>query len=174
MPPNSARHIAVNEQDTIAAVTQRAMDVLLTEGFVEPTELSERLWQDLDLNEKLVIAHQMFRDFVRDIVRRHRNTSLARGNVLPERARYGKVRAAIKAGLLDVAVDANGWRRLGDCTLDQLRIIVAGYERRASDNEHYAKKYRQLAEEMETRGVATVDDLGEATVRTILGDALSG
>lgn len=51
------------------------------------------------------------------------------------------------------------WKRLGDCSVDDVDRIAEDYERRAAENAAYAAEFRSLADKMRAAGAGRVDDL---------------
>lgn len=71
-----------------------------------------------------------------------------------------------------VPVGPREWKRLGDCTIDDLEAIADRYFKRARTNEAIGKLYQRWADEMDALGVETFAELpGEIRLWARNGDS---
>lgn len=66
-----------------------------------------------------------------------------------------------------VAVVGGGYKRLADCTAEDIAAVVASYRGRAAQNNAMAEKYERLQVEAERRDLATIGEMGEAAALAI-------
>lgn len=71
-----------------------------------------------------------------------------------------------------ISVGRARWKRLGDCTREDIEIAVSLLKRRAAENQARADAFARLLRTMSRRRVETVGDLDPAKVRDLVQPAL--
>ncbi len=82
-------------------------------------------------------------------------------------SRWGDAAGHVRAGAVPYYVDGV-WKRLRDCTRDDVLLIVADYTGRADTNRVLAERFTLLADTMRRKRASTVGALDEALLAEVL------
>lgn len=137
---------------------------LETEDVESPKVLAARVIDEIPAEALRGVVEQMLPEFCRHVIAETRRGTL-KGN--------GRSRKSQHAGnVLQVLVSLgpNNLKRLGDCTLEDIRLLVTQHEDIARFNMAEAEGYKRLAQRMVDSKAQTVARLGVEAVCEALDD----
>lgn len=181
------------------SVRQRIRDRLEQGGDLAPAKVASdvlKALRDDELRDALAVALPYL---VRDESRKQRHKAIGkppttneadpayrpsdieawkdRAERRQQASRAGATKAAKirerRAALLETPMSINGeWKPLGDCTADDLRAIAQGLRKDISQRRARADGFERLADELDSRGVDTVEAIDASEVREAFGAVL--
>lgn len=143
---------------------------LSAHGSPDPRAVATRVIEKLSAEEYRAALEIALPSYVRVVNNAHRSPSV--GN--PSRsAKVGAIRAWHERMLLaevDPSGSGNDWKRLGDCTRDDVLALAAHRRKIADENRAAAQRYERLASEMNELGVEHVSDLSASVLSSVLDE----
>lgn len=148
-----------------------AIETALGSELNSPHEIADKVFPAIPANEIPTLARRLLSGYVREYLqaRRASNPVLGGARETPDGASTTAPRpsaklAARRAGwpgwMLDrVHIGHGTWRRLGECTRDDLLFAAGERDTMAASNSAKAERFRTLAAKLEAHGAATVSAL---------------
>jgi hypothetical protein len=152
----------------------RAIALELCESYEDPHELAEAVLARLGKSPRILRAAlaEVLPQFLAAFTSRKRNTTISsRSRISNRSAKVAGIREWFPRFLSETLFTEQGWRRIGECTADDLLFAASQRRKRAISEGIRANQYTRLADALKNEGVDTVAELDETTVRAALDDA---
>lgn len=152
-------------------------DVIRTTDAVGPDSVAEQVHARIPAKQRDAALVEALVEVARQVLTRERSGPVEPLPGLYESPRPNRsrkvagIRAHARALRDQVAVGERTWKRLGDCTFDDLQHAAEVRERMAASNANRAAQYRALAEVLGRSGASTVAELSDDQLVAALDDA---
>jgi hypothetical protein len=165
----------VTDVDTDVNVRALARTVITTSPAADPAVLAAELLDRIPAGSERLVLEQCLRDVVRQVIHDSRPSMLVPDASTPNKSwKVQGVRDAWQRALRDlyhVGPDASDWKRLADCTRDDLLFAAAERREHAARTLAKAEQLDRLAALVAEHGVERVADLPGPTLAITLADA---
>lgn len=157
-------------EPTTVTLRQRVRELQASTELSDPRDIADRIIADLTPHERTFALAEALPPYVRECLGASRMH--ARMPAPSSSAKVGAIRAwgeRLLALSVDVSGEGGEWKRLADCTRDEL-LVVASYRRKQAErNVATAVQYEKLAARLDEADVATVADLTADDLADVFG-----
>lgn len=141
------------------------MHEALRDGALGPEEIIARVEPHLDADEKERVYRHGLLSMAKTVIRQARNRDTVRRIPNNNTGAYATMRDRAD----DRQVKVNGrWKRLLDCTIDEIDMIVREHSGRAAQLLDRAERYRRLARVMREHDARVARDLPDGVFDAVL------
>lgn len=149
-------------------------DVFDNSTLADPGLIAEEVYKRIGPDEVYAALQASLRLFVRQVISERRMHTQMATPTNPDGVSWkvGAIREHWRRSLQDsVHVGGSEWKRLGQCTYEDLKVAAAERREQASRNRAKAQQYEALANLVSDHGAATVAELPVDVLSAALGAA---